>query len=346
MPRVTLKDVAEQAGVSFKTVSRVINHEPNVASVTSQKVNKAIADLHYVPNVAARSLSRGKAKAIALVTGWPINHPYTGALIDQCFEESNRNGYSMVLFSLSSGIDRKISDAFLGRQVDGIVMDTKVAEDDELIRQLTAMNVPYVVIHPNRKSGRITASFIQIDNIEATRQAINYLIKLGHRTIGYINPQSGLVHDDERLHGYRLALEEAGIKPCDNWIYSGTTAYFTMALSGTSLLLRNNPEMTAIFAATDDIAMGVVSAVWQMGLKVPDDISVVGFDDITYATMTTPPLTTIHQPIDEIARTAVSHLISLIEDPGTPHIDLVMPTHLVIRDTCRAPRSVPTLVSV
>ncbi len=346
MPRVTLKDVAERAGVSFKTVSRVINHEPNVANETYEKVNRAISELHYVPNLAARNLSRGKARAIGLVTGWPINTPYTSTLIEQCFEESNRNGYNMVLFSPGKGIDRKITDAFLGKQVDGIVMDTNVAEDDELIRQLHVLNIPYVVIHPNRKNGRTNASFIQIDNVQAARQAVDYLISLGHRAIGFINNHWGLNQEDERRQGYCQALKEAGIQLRDGWIYSNTNKAFQLAYTGTKFLLEKHPELTAIFAATDDMAMGVVSAVWQMGLKVPDDISVVGFDDITYATMITPPLTTVHQPIVEISQTAVDHLISLIEDPGTQHIDLVMPTQLVIRDTCKPPRSEPALITI
>jgi len=344
MPRVTLKDVAERAGVSFKTVSRVINHEPNVADETTEKVNQAIKELNYVPNLAARSLSRGKARAIGLVTGWKVNTPYTSTLIEQSLEESNLNGYSMVLFSIQKDITKKIVDAYLGKQMDGVVLDTNVADDDELTRQLTALNIPYVIVHPNRKNNHTSASFIQINNTEAVKQAILYLITLGHTAIGYIANRIGLIFEEERFQGYCLALEEAGLPFRKEWVYEGSIDTFHLGYNGAMHLMNSHPELTAIFAETDDIAMGVVSALWQSGFKIPDDVSVVGFDDISYATMITPPLTTVHQPIVEIARTAVKHLISLIENPGIAHIDLVMPTELVVRDTCKPPRVEPALM--
>jgi DNA-binding LacI/PurR family transcriptional regulator len=346
MARITLKDVAKQAGVSFKTVSRVINHEPNVTVETYEKVNQAIAELHYVPNLAARSLSRGKSKAIGLLTGWPVITPFTSTLIEQCLLESNQNGYSMVLFFHGKDSVKKVVDAYLGKQVDGIILDTNAADDEELTHQLNALNIPYVVIHPNRKNGHSNASFIQIDNTEAAKQAVDYLIKLGHRAIGYIAYRSGLNHEEERFCGYRRALDEAGIRPCNDWVFIGNSSGFQLGYTGAKELIHNHPELTAIFTEIDEIAMGVISAIWQMGLKVPDDISVVGFDDISYATMITPPLTTIHQPIIEIARTAVKHLINLIESPDAEHIDLVMPTQLVVRDTCKAPRLEPALITV
>jgi len=345
MPRITLKDVAKQAGVSFKTVSRVINHEPNVAVETYNKVNQAIKELNYVPNQAARSLSRGKAKAIGLVTGWPVITPFTSTLIEQCLLESNQDGYSMVLFFLEKDIAKKVVDAYLGKQVDGMILDTNTAEDEELTHQLNVLNIPYVVIHPNRKNGHTNASFIQIDNTEAAKQAVDYLVRLGHHAIGYITYRTGLNQEAERLLGYCQALEEAGLSACQGWVFKGQIDMPQLGYTGTVQLLHNHPELTAIFTETDDIALGVVSAVWQLGLKVPDDISVVGFDDISYATMITPPLTTVHQPIVEIARTAVKHLINLIEDPSTKPIDLVMPTQLMVRDTCKPPRLEPVLVT-
>jgi DNA-binding LacI/PurR family transcriptional regulator len=346
MARVTLKDVAKRAGVSFKTVSRVINHEPNVAVETYEKVNRAVIELNYVPNLAARNLSRGRARAIGLVSGWPVNTPFTSTLIEQCLDECNQKGYSMVLFSLGKDIARRIADAYLGKQVDGIVLDTNAAEADELKDQLNTLKIPYVIIHPNRKLGHSNASFVSINNIEAAKQATSYLVKLGHRSIGYITYRSGLNQEEERLRGYCLALEEAGLPTCKDWVYEGTDTAFKLGYNGASQLISRHPEITAIFTETDDIAMGVVSAVWQMGLKIPDDLSVVGFDDISYATMITPPLTTIHQPIIEIARTAVKLLISRIENPATDHIDLVMSTQLVVRDTCRPPRLEPSLITV
>lgn len=338
MAQITLKDVAKQAGVSFKTVSRVINHEPNVSPKTLEKVKKAIADLNYVPNSAARSLSRGKAMAIGLVSGWPVNTPYTSALIEKTLDECTRNGYGLALFALGKGTPKKIVDAFLGRQVDGVILDTMAAENEELARQLNALNVPYVVIHPNQKIFHPRASFVSIDNVQASRQAVDYLIKLGHRHIGEITYRNGLTQESERLQGYIQAMTDAGLFTSDDWVYGSSKVGFQVGYTGTQQLIRQHPELTAIFAETDDIAMGVVGALLQMSLKIPGDVSVIGFDDITYATMTTPPLTTIHQPIDRIASLAAKHLIQMIDEPLTSPIDVIMPTRLVVRDTCASPR--------
>lgn len=345
MARITLKDVAKQAGVSFKTVSRVINHEPNIAPETLEKVKKAIAELNYVPNSAARSLSRGKAMAVGLVAGWPVNTPYTSALIEKTLDECTRNGYGLALFALSKGTPKKVVDAFLGRQVDGVILDTMAAENEELTRQLNSLSVPYVVIHPNQKNSHPRASFVSIDNIQASRQAVDYLIQLGHRHIGEVTYRFGLTQESERLHGYKQALTEAGLSFSDERVFGGSSeAGFQIGYAGTRHLVQQHPELTAIFAETDDIAMGVVGALLQMGLRIPDEFSVIGFDDITYATMITPPLTTIHQPIDKIASLAAKHLIQTIDDPCTSPIDVVMPVNLVIRATCAAPRPEPVVV--
>jgi LacI family transcriptional regulator len=347
MARITLKDVAKQAGVSFKTVSRVINHEPNISPETFEKVNKAIAELNYVPNSAARSLSRGKAMAIGLVSGWPVNTPFTSALIEKTLDESMHHGYGLALFALERGTPKKIVDAFLGRRVDGVILDTVAAEDENLVAQLISLAVPYVVIHPNRKNNHVRASFVSIDNVAAASQAVNYLIELGHCNIGEVTFQYGLQQESERLRGYLQALTGAGIPASDGWVYKGNTiSGFQVGHAGAQHLIHQHPELTAIFTETDDIAMGVVGGLWQMGLKVPDDISVIGFDDITYSTMITPPLTTIHQPIDQIANTAVNQLIQTIEEPLTDPVDIVMPTRLVIRETCAAPRKEAIVVPV
>lgn len=345
MARITLKDVAKRAGVSFKTVSRVINHEPSVSPTTSEKVNKAIAELNYVPNLAARSLSRGRAMAIGLVAGWPVNSPYTSTLIEQTLAESMRNGYNLALFSREEGIAKKIVNAYLGKQVDGIILDTNAADDIELVNQLNTHNVPSVVIHPNCKNGLKHTSYIQINNVIATRQAIDYLIELGHRAIGFVCYKSGLNQEDERKRGYRLALTEAGIPYRDEWVYQGGGLPYQVGFIGTTQLLSNQKELTAVAAATDELAMGTLGAIRQLGLRIPEDISVVGFDDISYASMILPPLSTVHQPIDEIASLAVKHLIDTIDNPNTAPIDIVLPTRLVVRDTCKPPRHAPASLS-
>jgi DNA-binding LacI/PurR family transcriptional regulator len=340
MDRVTLQDVANQAGVSIKTVSRVLNNEPNVASDTSNKVKQAMQTLKYVPNFAARNLSRGRAMAIGLVIGWPINNPYVSALIDYSLKESSCHGYSLALFSLYLGSSKQVVDACLGGQVDGLILDTRAGDDEGLVSQLHELNLPYVVVHPNRKNAYSKASFVQIDNMLAAKQATGYLIALGHRAIGYVGTNIGFSHEREREDGYRKAFVEAGLLHDPQWCYTGKLldSAFEVGFSGSMNLLSSCKELTAFFAETDEVAFGVVNAIWQSGLKVPDDISVIGFDDIVYASMIAPPLTTIHQPLDEILRIAVEQIIKMINEPGGSPVDVILPTRLVVRQTCKPPR--------
>lgn len=337
MSRVTLEDVAKKAGVSFKTVSRVLNNEPNVAPKTSERVKQAIAELNYVPNAAARRLSRGKAMSIGLVLGWPVNTPFASTLIEFTLKESMCNGYSVALFTLENNVSNQIVEAVLGRQIDGLIMDTIAGKNEDLQSGLKGINVPYLIVHPDSRRGHPKASFICIDEQKSTKLATNYLIQLGHRSIGYITYQSGLKQEAERLGGYREALDEAGIPFHNEWVYQDYISGFRVGFSGALYLLENYEEISAIVAETDEIAMGALGGIWKLGRKIPDDISVIGFDDNPYASMVAPPLTTIHQPIDEIACTAVEHLIQRIDNPSTKPIDLTMPTRLVVRETCKPP---------
>jgi DNA-binding LacI/PurR family transcriptional regulator len=334
MTRVTLEDVARKAGVSTKTVSRVLNDEPNVAAKTLEKVKSAIATLNYVPHAAARSLSRGRAMAIGLVVGWPVNSPYSSTLVDFALKASMQNGYRLALFSGENGICNQIVQAYLGKQVDGIILDTIPARDRDLISQLNSLDVPYVVVNPNRKGGHQYASFVGIDDQTSAKLAVDYLIKLGHKSIGYITIDTGLNHGADRLRGYRQSLTEGGIPFREEWVFRGALLPFQDGFSGALHLLSNYKMITAIVTGTDDVAMGAISAIYQLGLKIPDDISVIGFDDIYFASRIAPPLTTIHQPIDEIASTAVKQLIKMIDDPTTKPVDIVLPTKLVVRETC------------
>lgn len=338
MARITLEHVAQKAGVSIKTVSRVLNAEPNVSEETTVRVRQAIAELNYVPNSAARSLSSGKAMSIGLVVGWPVNSPYSSTLIEQTLKECTRHGYSLALFSveIEDAITRRIIDAYLGRQMDGVILDTRAAQDDELMSQLDALKVPQIIIHPDRKHAQARASYVQIDNRLGAWQAVNHLIQLGHARIGCISYDSSLTQEIDRMGGYRQALADAGLPVRDDWIKRKAGLPFQVGFSGAVQLLSAHPDLTALFAATDEIAMGTLAAIWNLGLKVPDDVSVVGFDDISYASMIAPPLTTIHQPIDEIAAISVKHLIDTVDNPDRAPIDLVMPIRLVIRKSCRA----------
>jgi DNA-binding LacI/PurR family transcriptional regulator len=325
------------AGVSTKTVSRVINNEANVAAETSERVRQAVAKLNYVPNSAARSLSRGRAMAIAFVAGWSVNTAYSSMLIDNMLQDTMRVGHSLMLFPSDAGTAGRVAAAFLGQQIDSIVLDSMAAENPGLIDRLHALKRPYVVLHPNYLDRYEGSSFVRIDNFLGAKHATDYLIGLGHRAIGFVSFPTEMP-GNERVSGYRAALDQAGIGFQPEYMRESFDRPVQIGYRGALELISSHPEITALFAATDEIAIGTLTAIWQLGLKVPEDISVIGFDDISLASVITPPLTTIHQPIDEISRAVVELAVSLIEHPHQERVDLVLPTELVVRNSCQTPR--------
>jgi len=334
--RVTLEDVARISGVSMKTVSRVINNEGNVAPATLERVLDSIAKVKYVPHVAARNLSRGKATAIGLVAGWSVNSLFSSTLVADVLHETSRRKYNLVLFARGPDVADRVGEAFLGQQVDGIILDSQAALDSQLTHLLDSMGKPYVVIHPKSSDAYGRGSFVRIDEPGGAKQATEYLIGLGHRNIAVLSYPGGTSATNKRVEGYRLALEQAGIPFDKELVFESQGASTEIGLKGIAELFARGKEFTAVFAVTDEIALGAVNAIWHLGLKVPDDVSVVGFDDTFLASAINPPLTTIHQPIDEISRSAVELVIRMVEDPTVGREDVVLPTSLVVRDSCRS----------
>jgi len=339
MSTVTLKDVANRAGVSSKTVSRVLNDEPSVAEGTRKKVQQAMAELNYVPNAFARRLSSGHSKTIGVTVGWPVYSPYVSKLIESAFRESFRNGYNLSLFSLNDVGAEHIIAAYKGKQVDGFILDTPSSMNMDLKKGLNTLNVPSVVVNPNTENGFVNASFVGINDEQAAKQSTQYLIELGHRHIGYVTAQTELKHQRDRLQGHRSAMEEAGIPFREELVRSEhNVSVHDLGIAQGKELIEKFPEITAIIAGTDDIAMGVIKAAWLKGLRVPDDLSVIGFDDNYYAPMVSPPLTTVHQPIDQLACTAVQLLIQQILDPSREPVHQILTAELVVRYSCKPPR--------
>ncbi len=330
MSKATLMDVATRAGVSAKTVSRVLNDEPNVSARTTALVRAAIAELAFVPNAAARHLSIGKAMAIGLISGWRVSSPYSTALIDRVFHEANRREYVLRLFASADGFEKHAVDALMGCQVDGFILDTKAADSDDLMAQLDANEVPHVVIHPDKKRVGSRVSYIQINDRGSARRIVEHLIEIGRRTIGCISYDSRIRPQVQRVGGYVDALTGAGLVPQPDLTALLAGDGFLVGYLGALELLSNHKSLTAIFAATDEIARGVISAAWHLGRRVPDDLSVAGFDDIAGMMQLTPRPTTIHQPINDIATLTVQHLIDGIQTRTLPGIDAVLPTQLVM----------------
>ncbi|MGE0031969.1 MAG: LacI family DNA-binding transcriptional regulator [Steroidobacteraceae bacterium] len=304
----TIDDVAARAGVSIKTVSRVINHERNVREETARRVMQAIRELNYRPNLAARNLASPQAYLINVLYDNPSDN-YMVSVLNGVLSACELAHYGVMLTPFDVGNPRlidRVHEAVAQRRASGLVLTPPLCDHEPLLRALAAEGIDYVSIAPRDENREIP--FVAIDDRRAARDLTDYLLCRGHRRIGFIkgHPLHGAAA--RRLPGYQDAHAEHGIAVDERLIASGLFSFESGVESGRRLLhLRERP--TAIFAANDDMAAGVLHAAHEMGLEVPAQLSVAGFDDTPIARYVYPSLTTVRQPIRAMAQGAIECLI-------------------------------------
>lgn len=307
--RANIRDVAARAGVAVKTVSRVLNGHPYVSAAMRERVERAVAELDFVPSMAARILSGSKSNQIALI--YDNHSPYYMFQIQSgCWDVCKAHGIRL----LAQPVD--VADPTVGDQVrglvsethvDGIVLSSPVTDCAAVLRTLDAMDIPFVRISPGTNHALTSSVFM--DDAQAADDMTTHLINLGHRRIGFIKGHPNHMGSDDRLFGYRRALDRAGIAFEPQLVLPGKFDFESgRAAAGVLLAMADRPS--AIFAANDDMAAGVLAVAHERGLSLPQDLSVAGFDDTTLARTVWPALTTIHQPMAELARTATEILIA------------------------------------
>ena len=328
-------DVAKLAGVSRTTVSFVLNDVPGVkiTDETRQRVLQAARELNYYPTAAARSLASGKTKRIGLVLGEGKKRlsadAFLPAFLQGITASVRRRGFLLVL---QMAEDMPSHEAYVRlireQQVDGLILSGP-RSDDPLLLELAEDEFPLIL---HGRLGNCGMPWVDVDNQAGAHQAVTYLIGLGHRRIGFISnaplPYSAA---QARFEGYKQALMESEIPLQDELVRTAAFMPETGQVAMRELLaLPERP--TAVFAASDVVAIGVMSAIQAAGFKIPEDIAVVGFDDIFLAAHTQPPLTTVRVPAYGLGWTAAELLISLIQgDEASP---VTLETELVIRDSC------------
>lgn len=306
--KVTIFDVAQAAGVSPKTVSRVINGEPHVRPQLLEKVQKAIERLGFVPNAAARSLAGVRSFIIAALFDNPSPY-YIAELQDGAMRRCRAAGYHLVIEKLALGDPRSLLETermLRVARLDGVILSPPVTDHPAILRCLQQRNIPFVQLSPFAVSGQ--ASAIYSNDADGARAVARHLWQLGHRRIGFVAGPETHVAASLRREGFMAELVECGIDPDAVEIEPGDFSFATGMEAGLRLL-RREPRVSAIFATNDDMAAGVVAAAAQLGIRIPDELSVVGFDDSPVATYVWPPLTTVRQPIAEMSAEATRMLI-------------------------------------
>jgi LacI family transcriptional regulator len=326
---VTIEMVAKAAGVSLSTVSRILNGTAGVRADKRAAVDLAIANLGYVPNPIARGLAGGRTMSIGVVTQ-SIDSPFYGAALRGIEEELDPAGYNPMFVSghWNAATEARCITMLRSRRVDGIIVLTGRLSDQAL--KACARQLPVVVTGRSLTApGLYTLNF---NNFEGARLATQHLIGLGHKQIAFISGEGEHPDATERLRGFRTALQDAGLKYEPALVVPGAYHEVSGMLAVEALLATRKP-FTAIFAANDQMAVGALLGLHKRALRVPDDVSLVGFDDMPTSQFALPPLTTVHQPNYELGRLAAAAMLQLLAGKE-PDIQMPEP-RLLRRDSCR-----------
>lgn len=345
------EDIAKLAGVSRSTVSRVINNYPNVPAATRDKVLKVIEQHHYEPNSFARALAGKSTDTIGLFAismnenadaSRIYQNSYFAPIVDLVVDTANAQGFYVLIHTIySPGDFQKVKQAFLQKRIDGgILVGTQ--KDINFVSDMVGHGAPLVLIDYDiteiiaERLDKNHLSIINSRDYEGTVEAIEYLIKLGHREIGIIKGRMSTFSGRERYLAYESTMMKHGLPIQDNFVLAGDFLKES-AYREVLNLLHSGKLPTALFCSNDAMAVSAMEALMEHGVHVPDDISIVGFDDALLASHVSPKLTTVRLPIDDMSKAAVEKIIELCQSGQSAFSTASFPTRLVVRDSCKPP---------
>ena len=339
--RWTIKEVAEAAGVSTQTVSRVLNNRPDVAPETYQRVQQIIAETGYSPNVFARSLTQGRSHILGVVA-FGLEYFGPSRILTGIEEQAAEMGYSIslnLIHRLETGdVDRLLTSLF-ARQVDGVIWAIPEVGDNRAWSHAMSQDLPIPVALVGG-GGPTALTSIGIDNAAIGRLATEHLLAGGARKVGIITGPLNWWESQQRRHGWREILEAHGMTAGDELVVEGDWGA-TSGEQGLYRLLEQQPDIDAIFASNDQMALGVLHGAHSLGRRVPDDLAVVGVDNIAEGSHFWPALTTVHQPLREAGALAVQEIVGSLrkarrtQEPAAQHATLLRP-ELIVRESSRA----------
>jgi DNA-binding LacI/PurR family transcriptional regulator len=332
--RPTIYDVARLAGVSTATVSRALNGSARIAPATQRAIDEAVAQLGYRPNTIARSLVTRATQTIAMLLP-DVTNPFYAELVHSVQQAALERDYTMLLCTTEGDAaqEERYLELLRAKQVDGVLVDGLVLPDERIDR-FVSDGLPIVCLDRDVQSAAVP--LVQVDNVVGARLAIEHLIGLGHGLIAHVSgPDVGIARD--RVAGYREALTAAGLPTHPLAVVQGDWTD-EGGFRAARMLIHNRVPFTAVFAANDLSAIGAINGLMLHGLRIPEDVSVVGFDDLRLAAYTSPPLTTVRQPAAAIARRATEILLDVISGAEPPRRrELFRPELVVRQSTTRAP---------
>lgn len=329
----TIKDVAKKAGLSVTTVSRFLNQHPYISDDKREKILSAMKALDYEPSTVAQQMRGIKTHRIGVLIS-RITNPFFASLVDALEVNARKNGYSVLIIQNHNSPDEEKNclDLLKKKIIDGLILCS--VESDENVIEKYQKYGPILLCNTSITSSSLP--IVRVDDETATRDAIRYLISKGYRKIAYSTGGSfeKTGHGSRRNNGYVTAMNEAGLTIHDEWIFRHMHTYKhgqTIAHNLQSLVQNNRPD--AIFAGSDEVACGLMSTLLLHGQRVPEDIAILGFDNLPVAEMLNIPLTTVNQPIDELGRISFEFLLSLINGQRYEYDSALLKSDLVIRES-------------
>lgn len=332
MVKATIDDVAEVAGVSIKTVSRVVNKEPNVRPETRDKVLAAITELNYRPNSSARSLAGNRSYVLGLLYGDPSAN-YVLDIQEGVLSVCRPQGYDLLIHPCNhrdENLTREIVDLLHQKRIDGLILTPPLSDHLEVIGELKKINIPFVRVAPTRN--KEVSPYVETNDQEASYDMTCQLIAMGHSRIGFICGHPDHLAVTHRYEGYKAALIENDIPLLDELVEQGLNTFESGELCARKLLQRH-PRPTAIFAANDEMAAGALMVAHQSGIKVPGELSVAGYDDTPVAHQLWPSLTTVRQPVQQMAKKATDLLLKQLRGKDVQLPASMLSSCLVVRDS-------------
>ena len=331
MKNVTIKDVAKAAGVSYSTVSRALSGSPEISADTRERILQVCKDMNYTANTVARAMVMKSTKLLGLIlTG--VNNPFMSELAYHIDRQARARGYNIILCNSSRDAEqeRELFELMIGRQVDGIILCPSGPESYESLRPYLS-RLPTVFVGENLRE--VPESYVAVDNARGAYIGVEYLYNLGHRDILYFGRRRGSVTHQLRADGYAAACRDLGLTPQ----YCNNTFSFTSIKYGYQLakqLFAQERHYSAIFAATDTNALGIMQAAEENGIRIPEDISLLGFDNIRDSGLPRINLTTIEQQKKMLASVAVDSLLDKIQNELAGYTHRILTTTLIERSSC------------
>jgi LacI family transcriptional regulator len=328
---LTLEDIAEKSGVSRSTVSRVINGDEKVSSKTRERVNEVIQKYNFQPNLAARGLASRKTGILGLVIPEHVSKlfsdPYFAQLIHGVTMACNEKRYTIMLWLAEPEFERHtVTQILHNGLIDGVIV-TSMIMDDPIVQSLYESKMPFVLVgrHP-----KLDVNYIDVDNIQGGMTATAHLLRKGCRRVATITGPLNMIAGNDRYEGYVKAHQQFGLEPDPALVEEGgfteESGYIKM-----QKLLKLNPD--AVFAASDMMAIGAMQAIREAGLRIPEDVSVVGFDDLRVAAQVNPPLSSVRQPSEQMGAMAVDTLLDCIQHPQPQTRHSLLSTELIVRSS-------------